>query len=420
MKNYDLKIIKDKYGEKMMHLCREYFSTMLDAPGLLFQVLSSNFACSKFLYDDLVKKDMIPQFVSYIYSKCSEEYQVISTDKTPEELLASVGYTLFECHTKAEIASFSKYYRQDELLCTFAVDRLASNHVFFIVKDNVEDIKREDYDEPQREDEYSISVLSIQFTRGIYNRVSIKSRYNHSVTNSDSTYFNNLENIVPGLTKSFENKYHLNITSIYNDSFQMLDYVEDRSGIHYRYNYKLNNIYYCPNNIIINNGHLIDRYQEKEKYLIVDYFIIDLVNKKILLYDENIVDSFAYHLGEITKIEIYNDKEAGLKYIYLTEPENIVMICVNKYNQTVAYHNENIDKIANNFLIYNETLTEISLPNVRKIAKYFLSYNTKLKKIYAPNLKELGEYSLALTHELEKVEMPKMINQEFIKRRIKK
>ena len=52
--NNDLKIIKKKYGEKMMHLCRELFPTLLGTPGLLSDEISKHFQPSKFLYDDLV------------------------------------------------------------------------------------------------------------------------------------------------------------------------------------------------------------------------------------------------------------------------------------------------------------------------------------------------------------------------------
>ena len=52
----DLKIIKKMYGEKMMHLCRELFSTLLEQEGLLSKVMLDNFAPSKLLYDDLNSK----------------------------------------------------------------------------------------------------------------------------------------------------------------------------------------------------------------------------------------------------------------------------------------------------------------------------------------------------------------------------
>ena len=41
--NKDLKIIKEKYGEKMMHLCRELFSTLLEEDGLLSKLMLDNF-----------------------------------------------------------------------------------------------------------------------------------------------------------------------------------------------------------------------------------------------------------------------------------------------------------------------------------------------------------------------------------------
>ena len=419
MENIDLKNIKDKYGENMMHLCRSNFATLLDNEGILFHLLSSTFAYSKLLYDDLIRCDKITEFTDYIYSKYKEEYLAITTEELPETLLASVGYKLYECNTREEMDRFRKYYRKDEELCSFAVDRLKTHHVFFIVKDNVDEIKRENYLNPQREDEYSTSVLSIQFTRGLYNHISIKSRYNHSVTNPDSTYFNNLENIVPGLTKSFERKYHLNIMGVYDDNFDLFGYVRARNGLYYKYNYKLNNNYYCPNNIIIDNGYVIDYFMEKEKYLVIDYFIIDLVNKKVFLYDDEIIDSFIDDLDNIVKIEIYNDKDNMEKYIYITKLENCIMICVNKYNQIIRYHNEYINKIGNCFLMHNDSVKEISLPSVRKIGKYFLCYNCVLKRIYAPNLRDIGDNSLILNHGIEELELYNLKDKEFIKRRKK-
>ena len=41
--NQDLKIIKNKYGEKMKHLCREMFPTILETPGLLSSILLTHF-----------------------------------------------------------------------------------------------------------------------------------------------------------------------------------------------------------------------------------------------------------------------------------------------------------------------------------------------------------------------------------------
>ena len=43
MINHDLKIIKKKFGENMMKLCRELFPSLLDEKGLLSGILLENF-----------------------------------------------------------------------------------------------------------------------------------------------------------------------------------------------------------------------------------------------------------------------------------------------------------------------------------------------------------------------------------------
>ena len=68
--NTDLKKIKDKYGEQMMHLCRNIFPTLLEKEGLLFELLESKFQFSKFLYNDIIDSGMVEQFKDYIYSLC--------------------------------------------------------------------------------------------------------------------------------------------------------------------------------------------------------------------------------------------------------------------------------------------------------------------------------------------------------------
>ena len=203
----DLKLIKRHYGEKMMHLCRELFPTLLETPGLLFELISNKFAYTKYLYDDLVEFDNISDFKSVIYSQLVTEKDKKEVTESPQELMDKAGYILYECHSEKDIQKFKKYYAKGEELCTFRGGRLKSCHVFFAVKKNVDEIKREDFDEPKRQDEYGTSVISIQFSKGKYNTLSIKNRYNHTVDFPDSTFSNNLENIHEGLTAAFENKY---------------------------------------------------------------------------------------------------------------------------------------------------------------------------------------------------------------------
>ena len=64
----DLDIIKKRYGENMMHLCRKLFSTILESDGSLSTLLLKHFMPSRFLYEDIVNNDKIADFKDYIYS----------------------------------------------------------------------------------------------------------------------------------------------------------------------------------------------------------------------------------------------------------------------------------------------------------------------------------------------------------------
>ena len=54
----DEKIIRKLYGEKMWHLCRSLFPTLLETEGLLTKLLQDHFNPSRFLYDDIVNNHM--------------------------------------------------------------------------------------------------------------------------------------------------------------------------------------------------------------------------------------------------------------------------------------------------------------------------------------------------------------------------
>ena len=200
----DLKVIRKKYGEKMYHFCRDSFPVLLEEPGKLSKLLMDNFHESHSLYNDIVTNKLESDFKNYIYSLVDvENNNAVIQIKSPEELMSEVGYDLFECYTEEDIQSYKKYYAPGEELCTFRGGRLHRCRVFFAVKKNVFDIRREDFKNPTRQDEYGTSVISIQFTKDGTNTLSIKNRYNHTVNNPDATFSNNLDNIIPGLTESF-------------------------------------------------------------------------------------------------------------------------------------------------------------------------------------------------------------------------
>ena len=386
----DEKRIRKLYGEKMWHLCRGLFATILDTKGLLSNLLENNFFPSRFLYEDIINNHLEEEFKDFIYSFIDVEKKEVIVNKTAQQLMDEAGYTLYECKTEDDIQSFRKYYEENETLCTIENGgRLNRCHVFFAVKKNVASIKRQDFTHPKREDEYGTSVISIQFTRGKTNTLSIKNRYNHTVNNPDATFHNNLEDIIPGLTHAFERDYNLNINQNSN-RFNITDYnyVKANDGKYYKYNYEVDNTYFGPDNIVISNFEPQTRFLEKEKYLVFDYFILDLVNKNIV----NLVqhrDSFSTLLTDIKKIDIRN-KENIKEVIITSNKGEDQIIKLDKYNRIISYENNYAKRIGDRFLDFNDSMLEVKIPNVIEIGDYFLWKNGVLKQIVAPNVKKIG------------------------------
>ena len=401
----DLKVIRKKYGERMYHFCRESFPTLLEEPGKLSKLLSDNFHESHSLFDDIVANEKESEFKNFIYSLVDvENNNELVMIKTPEELMSSAGYVLVECYNEEDIQKFRKYYAQGEELCTFNGGRLNRCRVFFAVKKNVSDIKREDFKNPTRQDEYGTSVISIQFTKDGTNTLSIKNRYNHTVNNPDATFSNNLDNIIPGLTESFER--HKGIIQRYkSQNFEIKGYVRANDGKYYKYNYEINNVYYCPDNIIID--HFNVKKYDKSRYLIIDYFIIDLSNKSISLYDKKLSDSFCDVIKDINKIEIDNI-DSGKKITILGDNNKSLVIITNKDGKIISLKMDEIYVIGDYFLDWNKSLQELYVPNLTEVGDYFLYCNKFLQKFTVQNLTKVGDCFLFDNASLQELYLPNL------------
>ncbi len=400
----DLKIIKKKYGEDMMHLCRDLFPTLLEKRGLLSQILLNNFHESHYLCQDIVANNLEYDFKNFIYSFVDVENNfVMRSDKTPSELLREAGYILYECKSEEDMNKFKKYYAPGEELCSFWLNRLESSFVFFAVKENVDDIKREDFKNPKRQDLYGTSVISIQFTKDDAHTLSIKNRYNHSVNDPDATFSNNLDNIIPGLTDSFAKYYGLE-QRFFNKKLDIPGYVKATDGKYYKYNFEFNNIYYCPDNIIVDNFEVKE--YAHEKYVIMDYFVLDLVNKKISVYDDFLRDSLADTIKDIVNISIINEGE-NKRIIIITENGDIQII-INKYNQIIGLTNNIVKVVGDNFLRHNKTLEQIDLANAEVIGDNFLYSNNAMTSIYLPKVKVIGNNFMNYTTVLKSADFPEL------------
>ena len=435
----DLKWIKKHYSEKMMYLCRDYLPTLLEEKGLLPRLLDENFSHSKNLADDIINSNKQDKFKEFMCSRINGNKEKNDTDKNPFDLMKEAGYKLYRCYTHDEVNFFKRFYRKDEEICTFKYidERLENYDVFFAVKENVNEIKSSD--KPLRQDEYGTSVICLQFKRGDINYLSIKNRYNHFVINPDATFSNNLDNIIKGLTKSFENEfgYTFDKTSI---DFELDKYIYDHvTKKYYKCNIELNDICYCTDNVVIKNTS-ITKY-DKEKYLLVETYLINFQTKKLTNLVDLLTGDYAIEkvFNNIEKINIIN--KGNKKYIYISNygekiPSTIV---INSDNQIISMDLPNTTYLGNYFLAANTTLEHINIPNVKHIDDGFLFSNTDLTEIVmpscvyvgngylftnailksfsAPLLTYIGEKFLDYNTSLEIFEIPsiEVIKEEFLK-----
>ena len=398
----DLRRIKRLYGEDMSKFCKENLSIFLETPGALPQLLVDTFIPNKSLYNDLVKEYKTEDFAKYLHSFLCKQQNIADSDDSPYDLLRKVGYTLYHCHSDEDIQAFRKYYKLDEILCTFNTNRYESCHVFFAVRDDALALKRDDFEYQNRQDRYGTSVISIQFSRGDINLLSIKNRYNHTVINPDATFSNNLENIIPGLTRSFEKRYNFNINSNFR-GFELSSYMKGKDSRYYKYNYEINNNYYTTTNEVLNNE--VTSF-DKEKYILCDYFLIDLVNNKITIIDDRIRDSFVDYYTNISKIEVTRLDDNRVITIY--QNDEVSYITINKENKIIGYRNDYLKKVDDNFLYYNDSLLTLSASNLKEVGDCFLCNNNSLTELEISNLEKVGDDFLYSNNSISKIDFKKL------------
>ena len=227
--------------------------------------------------------------------------------------------------------------------------------------------------------------------------------------NPDATLGNNLDNIVPGLTSAFEEHYDIKQENVCND-FEIPSYVsaKDSDGYYkyYKYNYEIDNVYFCPDNVIIEDFE-VKRY-EKEKYLIFDYFCLSLEDKQFIDIVRNLEPEFSKAIGKIKKIDIKkqdNNKIVSIKPFYGED----IIIKLNEENCITEYKNPNLKTVKDDFLGFNIDIEKIEVYNIETIGKNFLANNEHLIEFVAPNFTSVEDCFLHDCISLTKLVTPKLI-----------
>ena len=165
-------------------------------------------------------------------------------------------------------------------------------------------------------------------------------------------------------------------------------------------------MYYCPNNVVIDYN-MVDKY-DKEKYILMDYFILDLQNKCFIV-NRFATDSFVDTIKDIKKIEVKRNNNNKL-IIFKTSMEDVI-IEVDNHGFIVGYINNNISEIPSNFMKYNTTLKYLELNNVQFIDDNFMVYSNKtnIRKISLPKVKIIGnEFMASCENGIEELNLPKV------------
>ena len=267
-----------------------------------------------------------------------------------------------------------------------------------------------------RQDEYGTSVISIQFDRDDTHTLSIKNRYNHKVENPDATFSNDLDNIVAGLTKSFAD--YKGMRQIFDDEILCLDgYIYTNDGKYYKYNYEINEVYFCPDNIIIDNLG-VHKYPP-EQYIIFDYYILDLKAKTITLYPKcAIQDRFPKTVTDISQISILkNSDNTRLIRAYKNNYEEYLTILLNENNIILEFKDNIITELPPNYMSFTNNVQKLDFPNAKTIFNDFFKNNNSLKYINLPNVSTIGYSFLENNNTIKKINLAnvKIIDENFLK-----
>ena len=405
----------------------------------------------------LLSIEELPEIVKYAGKKFSKDITVLSflfnkfvnlgklqhSNKNPIELLDEAGYNAFVADTLEKQDSIAKYFRSSEALCTFGTERYKTHYIIHAVKKNADEIKPKQY--PNINDEYSKSVISIQFPKNRRN-VIITNRYNHTITNvnTDETFHRCPDEIIAGLTDSiikffnidiwkrdislpipykfFDNKLLYCNIDYYNDKNFAGDgfYVKDGEFHEVK---KIGDILYKKDEIkrhqteheILMENILLKIYRNKpvevDGKLVYGKLaeFIDVLNPK-----SEVATMLNEEIADKTTIKVIKNEDKTQSIYFGKEDEKTKQIVETEFvrikdSKIVKINIEKATIIPDSFLYENTELTEIYLPNAIHIGHKFLDKNLKLEKISLPKVETIESSFLTYNINLTEIDFPNLI-----------
>ena len=430
--------VKRQNGEAFAQGIRRYDNGIFDIPNL----------------PEIVKfagRNPLP-LLPFLESLKKVEIKEVETGKSPFQLLEEAGYDAFYADSLEKQNSIEPYYTENEALCTFMdKSRFIRYHIIHAVKKGAEKLNRADFKgKEKREDEYGVSVLSIQILKeGGF--ISIKNRYNHGVENSDNTYNSNPDNIIKGLSLSLKRAFNVDFSSQEKElptGYQFID------GKIYKLHTERDHIYF-GDRFYIQNG--VVHFLDKDYEIVVDDFIIDFKEKKIhypvsgkkgcdtkenhsnlhLLIEDEIKDKTVRVSKSGDEKSIYVNgnlilkaKSNQLTHLYLPTSKRKVHSVFN-FHPTIEvfealgvsdiegssfYHCPSlksvkmpvVKEVSSLFMVHNEVLTEVDFPSLEKMGKNCFVHLPMINKMVFFSLKEVGPYCLRELNSLTQLSAPQL------------
>lgn len=203
-------------------------------------------------------------------------------ETTQEEIIEDfnkAGYDTVIFDDEEKIAECKKYYAAGEVICTYnnLSGRMSQYHMLVAIKKDIDKIQRSKT--PQREDEYGTSILNIQIAKN-GSHMSIKNRYNHTVSECDSTLNNNLDLLVPGLQAKVLGYY--NIASL-NKNKTYYRNIAKINGVYLKYVTEVENVYF--GNFVLDSKNGV-RFADNGRYYVntdrYNLCVLDFHDKKVI------------------------------------------------------------------------------------------------------------------------------------------
>ncbi|MEC7702984.1 MAG: leucine-rich repeat protein [Pseudomonadota bacterium] len=334
---------------------------------------------------------LLPYLMSLLAA--NDDNTPTTTETDPFVLLEQAGYDAFHADTLEKQNSIKHYFKPHELLCTFNDHaRYKSYHIVHAVKKNIDTIKREDFNgHEKRQDAYGTSVISIQMLKN-GGFISIKNRYNHSVSGCDHTFNSNPDNIIKGLSAALKERFNVDFSAI-NDDFPK-GFVLINEKI-FKYNTEEHNIYYGDQTYALNgNIYTVNR---SDGDALFNGFRFDNKTKTLIKIDTERSDSFADDFNRVYggDSNLHVDKSGNLKL------NNDILIGAEN-SQIKTLYLPGLTTMHNNCLCYTNSLTHFNAPDLKTLGEGCLHHAKSLTYFNAPKLKSMGDdclyYAYELTH----------------------